>query len=407
MKKQYLPKQTTEQVDNLYKKLKKYHDEMLGKLDNVTTVKLAPEVVDVLKDVSRIDDGTRNFSWSKEDEQRLNRLNEQVKELKVREDWSWRSDSSYFRSEYNDRRMQFCVEKEMVYKIIQCPQCQSTGLLVGLDQIDSELCFDCIMLNNFRVSQREKIEAWNKVRPHSQEFPKRTESGHEHEDLPQLFPGDKAVIAPVQPIVTIKQNHYANKRLRQESISIQQDPAPTWCRILPRSDLKNRFMVIDRTTKHHVGKKYIVASSQRVLQWLRYLFKNHKEFIQMRANNELELSMDAVKALDSQTELAEVLNDMDVDEITEENAVHITQAEMESGLTCTDVFCFDKYPNLYLRAKEFMKVRARGKIEIVENVNAERRITYNSSANMSFPHLFPNGEMSPLDFHAYKLARYL
>jgi len=35
-------------------------------------------------------------------------------------------------------------------------------------------------------------------------------------DLPLLYPGDKAVIAPVHPVVTVRKNYFANKKLRQE-----------------------------------------------------------------------------------------------------------------------------------------------------------------------------------------------
>ena len=39
--------------------------------------------------------------------------------------------------------------------------------------------------------------------------------------------------------------------------------------------------------------------------------------------------------------------------------------------------------------------------------NTVRKPTYCSSANVAFPHLYPNGEQSPLDFQDYKISRYL
>jgi hypothetical protein len=226
LEKEFLPKSMPEQVDSLHDKLKAYHDEMKGKLDNVTTVRLSPEVVEVLKDIDQVDDEKRKFTWSKEEEVRFNNLNEQTKELKARENWYWRSDKGYSRCQYNDKRMAFCVERELVHRIVHCPQCKSTGLLVGLNQIHSTVCYDCLTFNNSRSlkDKKEKNEAWDKVRPESQDYPKRVERGFENEDLPRLFPGDKAVIAPVHPIVTVKKNFLANRRLRQESISIEQDP---------------------------------------------------------------------------------------------------------------------------------------------------------------------------------------
>jgi hypothetical protein len=107
------------------------------------------------------------------------------------------------------------------------------------------------------------------------------------------------VIAPVHPVVTVKKNFFTDKKLRQESISLIQDPTSTWCKILPRTHLKDRFMIIERRAKD-ASKRYVVANPDRVVQWLRYLFANHKEFIRMRDNKELELSNEAVAALESQ-----------------------------------------------------------------------------------------------------------
>lgn len=73
--------------------------------------------------------------------------------------------------------------------------------------------------------------------------------------MPDLQPGDKAVIAPVHPVVTVKKNSFAHKKFKQEYITLLQNPAPTWCQILPRVDLKHRFMVIERTHKD-ASKRY-------------------------------------------------------------------------------------------------------------------------------------------------------
>ena len=121
-----------------------------------------------------------------------------------------------------------CVTNECQWKLIECPRCQSTGVLIGLDQVQLDICYDCFKIR--QVSQKEKEqkdETWNKVRPVSKEYPKRIERGHQSEDLPYLEPGDKAVIIPVHPVVTVKKNYYPNKKLRLKSISLVQDPVPT------------------------------------------------------------------------------------------------------------------------------------------------------------------------------------
>jgi len=51
-----------------------------------------------------------------------------------------------------------------------------------------------------------------------------------------------------------------------------------------------------------------------------------------------------------------------------------------------------------------VKIKDNGLIEITED-DSHRNPTYNTSANLCIPHLYCNGEMSPLDFGDYKLAR--
>ena len=53
-----------------------------------------------------------------------------------------------------------------------------------------------------------------------------------------------------------------------------------------------------------------------------------------------------------------------------------------------------------------MKIKQAGKIEVISD-NSERRPIYTASANLCFPSLFPQAEMSPTDFGSYTLAKYL
>ena len=52
-----------------------------------------------------------------------------------------------------------------------------------------------------------------------------------------------------------------------------------------------------------------MANPERVRVWLQFLFHNHPEFLR-REKGELTLSDDALKALQSQSELAEVVDDV-------------------------------------------------------------------------------------------------
>jgi Helitron helicase-like domain at N-terminus len=136
--------------------------------------------------------------------------------------------------------------------------------------------------------------------------------------------------------------------------------------------------------------------------------------MRMQQDGELELSDAALAALQSQSELGEVHDDLQYeegsdDEEEEHNIVRpdvIAQPEMESGFSASDVYTFDKYPYLYVKAKDFMKLKQDGKIEIIED-HQQRVPIYNASASAAFPTLYLHGEKSPLDFSDYKTSRQL
>jgi hypothetical protein len=165
-------------------------------------------------------------------------------------------------------------------------------------------------------------------------------------------------------------------------------------------------MIIERNVKDK-SKKYIIANAEKVRQWLKYLFANHRDYIRMSRNNQLHYSAAAVEALKSQRELAEIVYDNDVEPTEAETRDKaITQAAMESGLSKAEVYTFDKYPNLYLKTQEILKIKKKGLIEVVED-HSVRQPTYGASANLCFPYLYPNGELSPLDFGDHNLAKKL
>ena len=214
--KQFLPRtDVMPQTDPLYDRLKDYHDVLIQSVSNRTTEKLSSEVIGVLLNPAVIDDCERRFLWSSDDEERLNELNKTCKLIQPRADWTWGAADDSEQGKYNDKRMQLCLTNECHWKLIECENCESTGLLVG-DQTDSEVCYDCMKLKRVNATQRQhKQDAWKKIKPISKEFPKAADG----QDLPYLEPGDKAVIAPIHPVVTVKKNQYAHKRLRIESIS--------------------------------------------------------------------------------------------------------------------------------------------------------------------------------------------
>jgi len=120
-----------------------------------------------------------------------------------------------------------------------------------------------------KKGEQKLAEAWAKVRPQDQNFPKRTEPGHENKELPLLTDGEKALIAVVHPVVTIMINIFQNKKFRQESLSLLQSSDETWATVLLRENLKGMLLVVERRFGEK-GRKYIVGNAERVRQWLLY-----------------------------------------------------------------------------------------------------------------------------------------
>jgi len=253
---------STDTANPLLTKLTHYHDRLYSESDNVLSQKLSAEVVAVLHDASKVDDVTRAFTWSLEDRARLNQLNAQTKQLQTPAKWTWAAKEGTAQFEYNHKRMQFLVQHEME-TIVKHYDCK--GVLVGMDQVHSKCCYDCV---SERASWKAKKEAWTGVRPQTLEY----------HGLPQLYAGDKSVLSVINPVVTVRKNYMVNAKLRKESITLMNDANQTWTKILPRTDLKDRFVAIERTSKDH-SRKHIVA--ERVRLWLQFLFQNHLEFMSM------------------------------------------------------------------------------------------------------------------------------
>ena len=261
------------------------------------------------------------------------------------------------------------------------------------------------------------MKAWKKVCPTSLDYPRRVD--RPDLDLPDLSPGEKAIIAPIHPAVTISRNYLGSKKLRQESISLLQDPEPTWSGILPRSDLNKRFVVIQRTSNDN-KERYVKVDREKVRHWLTYLFIHHNGFLNMKDN--LKFSTEVLNALDPEAEFAEVYveeklpEDAATSECQEAEAAQpptqnkvndgTVQTALESGLNKTDVFSFDKLPRLYMTSKEFLRLKQGGQMELIKDTT-KRVPIYDASASMCFPHLYSNGEMSPLDLGGYTLSRFL
>jgi hypothetical protein len=160
---------------------------LLQQVSNLLTEKLSDEVRDVLVDVSVID-SERAFQWSKDDETRLNNLNMEVKHLRIPDSWTWAAAPGSARYDYNHQRMQYCVAEETKFVLVHCENCKATGLLVGLDQVESKVCYDCMNLSR-ETQKQKKMDAWNQVRPKCENYPTTVDGNGDIANLPELYPG--------------------------------------------------------------------------------------------------------------------------------------------------------------------------------------------------------------------------
>ena len=231
LRKKFLTSAMDQEFDPLLSRLTEYHNKLSSEAESIVTEKLSAEVLSVLENPDIVDDVSRQFKWSKDDEHRLNQMNMEVKKLVQPQSWTWAAQPGTEQYKYNHARMKLAVTTHLDFVIIHCEQCKCTGILVGLDQIHSQYCYDCMVLNRTKDSKEKtvKIKAWEAVCPKTLDYPKCLDSD---EFLPKLYPGDKAVITPVHPVVTIRKNYMANKQLRQECITLKQDPVPTWVSLI-------------------------------------------------------------------------------------------------------------------------------------------------------------------------------
>jgi hypothetical protein len=164
--------------------LASYHSQLSAQINSILTERLTAEVLDVIADPSKVDTVNRTLVWSDDDKARLNRLNEQARNLQTPPEWTWSAKEGTDQFEYNHRRLKYFVEHELETVIKHCDRCKCTSILVGVDQIDSAYCYDCVTDRRRGKAAKEFEEDWKSVRPPSLDY----------HGLPELFPGDKVRI---------------------------------------------------------------------------------------------------------------------------------------------------------------------------------------------------------------------
>lgn len=263
------------------------------------------------------------------------------------------------------------------------------------------------------------MEAWEKTKP-SGDFPyitSRDTSASEvltpaRQDLPDLSPAEQSFIALVQPVVTIKRNFMQNRKYRQESINLLNNYRQTWCRILPRFDLKDRFVIIEQRFKT-TSEKYMFANCDKVRRVLQYLFDNHPTYIRKLESDELQMSVEALLTLQSKCEIASVhceQDSADVEETDPDPTEHLqASAELDAGLSTLELYSFEQRSLMYLRKEHALRIIRGGKLQLIKDDDESRQSLYDPhlSANVAFPYLYPKGESAPMDLGEHWLCRNL
>jgi hypothetical protein len=229
----------------LHQKLKDYHDQLQKTLPSIATPKITLEMAQVVEDISLIDIENRAYKFSKEDEKRLNDLNVQVK-LLTPPAWPWGAADESAQGRLNDARMDLWKKEQCQFKLLTCGKCGVTVPLVGLEQMNCKMCPDCLAVSRMKPSLKQEYEeAWETVRP-KENHPKSVTPGFEGTSLPELTPAEKAIIAIIHPVVTVRRNQLGVREFKQESITLLNNPENTWAKFLPRISLKDRYIILER-----------------------------------------------------------------------------------------------------------------------------------------------------------------
>jgi len=141
--------------------------------------------------------------------------------------------------------------------------------------------------------------------------------------------------------------------------------------------------------------------------WLDYLFRNHKHYIDMKANG---LLTHDISSLQPDQELATVIDDLSASSSSDEETQQPVQYSMDAGLSKTDIYTFDHYPHLYIKTQHKIRLERNNSIRIIRGDEpSSRKPSYDPciSDNLAFPHLFPHGESTPTDFQSHVLNRAL
>ena len=162
-------------------------------------------------------------------------------------------------------------------------------------------------------------------------------------------------------------------RLRLVGLTSKTTHCVTWSRLLPRTSLNSRFMII--------ATKYIVANRQ----WLWYLFVNHKEFKCLELQNELTQDRRGcywgsntwfgARWSWQQSSWAYDVRSSRKDCWNENMKVSHTQLQLLGFLRCT-CFCSTDIPSCIWRQKKSPELDRKGKLKLLRTIQFADRHTF-------------------------------
>jgi hypothetical protein len=366
------------------------------------------EVIVGATDPTRVGELGRADNMPDEDRRRLKESKENGKKATCQ--WPWKPKKGGVLDIFNNEVLELWHKTSSEFNILKCPECKGVVVQLG-DQLGKEICSTCMELSRMRDGERkEKLKNHlEKMKPTKMDV-----------KLPELNAAEKAIIAPVHPVVTVTKNSMHKKRFKQECINLLRHPDELWALVLPRVSLKQRFVIIERRLKGL--RRGLKINPQKIYKWLDYLFKHHKGFIQKKNEGTLKLSLAAMDELNKKKDdvLEDVTSDSgasDSDDTTTAATIQKQKrdpapvghhAELDAGLSKKEVFCLDPNPSLYMKQRDFLKIEKDGKLAIIPDLD-RRTPLYDpaTSSNLPFPHLYPNGEEGPADIREYSLAKTL
>jgi hypothetical protein len=152
--------------------------------------------------------------------------------------------------------------------------------------------------------------------------------------------------------------------------------------VLPKTDLKSQFVMIERVSKDQ-PKRYVCVNPNRARPWLERLVHTHDTYIKLVAEGKLKVDKAAWQLLGEDVEMAEVDDRLQDARQTEAHRLRMQDAD-ETGLGHVSVqwvalqqfhtLATEDMGRLYIKPKEALKLQADGKVKVVTERGPRRQV---------------------------------